>query len=135
MEIIPYLFIEGRCEEALKFYQSAVDAELGRVMRFKDSPEPEHCPPGSEEKIMHAEFRIGKSLIMVSDGCSEGEAGFKGFALSITPDTEEQAERYFAALADGGKVEMPLGKTFWSPKFGMVTDRFGIMWMVNIAAT
>jgi len=131
----PYLFFGGRCEEALEFYRTALGAKVDFLMRYKESPEP--APPGSlpagfENKVMHATFRIGSATLMASDGCEEG-AKFEGFSLSLAVPTEAEADRAFAALSAGGKVGMPLGKTFWSPRFGMVTDRFGIGWMVSVA--
>jgi len=131
----PYLFFGGRCEEALEFYRTALGAKVDFLMRYKESPEP--APPGSlpagfENKVMHATFRIGSATLMASDGCEEG-ANFEGFSLSLAVPTEAEADRAFAALSAGGKVGMPLGKTFWSPRFGMVTDRFGIGWMVSVA--
>lgn len=132
--IQPYLFFGGRCEEALAFYRTALGAQIDMVMRFSESPEPPPpgmLAPGFENKVMHAQFHIGGSMVMASDGCDPG-SGFSGFALSLAVPTEAEADRVFAALADGGKVQMPLVKTFWSPKFGMLTDRFGISWMVGI---
>jgi PhnB protein len=128
----PYLFFGGRCEEALEFYRKAVGAQVGQTMRFDESPEPAPpgaVPPGFERKIMHSSFRIGQSTVMASDGCEEGTK-FGGFSLTITVPTEADADRIFGALSDGGKVDMPLAKTFWSPRFGSLTDRFGIAWMV-----
>jgi PhnB protein len=130
----PYLFFGGRCEEALEFYRKALGAQIGMTMRYKDSPEPPPpgmLPTGFENKVMHASFRIGTTTVMASDGCSEG-GSFSGFSLALAVPTEAEAERAFAALADGGKVQMPLTKTFWSPRFGMLTDRFGIGWMINV---
>lgn len=132
--IEPYLFFNGRCEEAIEFYRKALGAEVLFLMRFKDSPEPHEpgrVPPGWENKVMHATIRIGGSMIMVSDGCSDG-ARFEGFSLSLAVHCEAEADPAFAALADGGKVIMPLAKTFWSPRFGMLTDRFGVTWMINV---
>ncbi|MEO8205327.1 MAG: VOC family protein [Chthoniobacterales bacterium] len=134
--IQPYLFFGGRCEEALEFYQSALGAKVEMLMRYKDSPEP--VPPGMlaegyENKVMHATFHIGGSTLMASDGCGPG-AGFEGFSLSLAVATEEEAKRIFTALSEGGEVGMLLGKTFWSPCFGMVTDRFGLGWMVTVGA-
>jgi PhnB protein len=131
----PYLFFGGRCEEALEFYRTALGAEVNMLMRYKDSPErpaPGMVPPGFEDKVMHAAFRIGGAILMASDGCEEG-ANFAGFSLSLSVPTEAEADRAFTALAEGGQVRMPLAKTFWSPRFGMVTDRFGIGWMVSVA--
>ncbi len=132
----PYLFFGGRCEEALAFYRTALGAQVDFLMRYKESPEPHPpgmVPPGFENKVMHATFRIGGTTLMASDGCEEG-AKFDGFSLSLAAPTEAEADRAFAALAAGGQVRMPLAKTFWSPRFGMVTDRFGVGWMVSVPA-
>jgi PhnB protein len=137
MPIEPYLFFEGRCEEALEFYKKALKAEVTMLMRYKDSPEPPPpgmIPPGSENKIMHASMRIGEATVMASDGSCSGKTAFQGVALSMSLKSETEADPIFNALAEGGQVQMPLGKTFWSPRFGMVTDRFGILWMINVAA-
>ncbi|HLP76986.1 MAG TPA: VOC family protein [Candidatus Paceibacterota bacterium] len=131
----PYLFFNGRCEEAVEFYRKALGAEVEMMLRFKESPEPPppgRLPAGFENKIMHCSFRVGQTTIMASDGCSEGKTSFEGFSLSISVHTTAEAGRIFAALAEGGKVEMPLGKTFWSPCFGMLEDKFGIGWMVGL---
>lgn len=131
--IQPYLTFGGRCDEAIAFYQSALGAKLEMLMRFNESPDPPPpgmVPPGWEKKVMHSSLRIGDGVLMASDGC-EPAARFEGFTLSLTVATEAEADRYFAALADGGKIGMPIGRTFWSPRFGMVTDRFGVGWMVN----
>ncbi len=132
--IQPYLFFGGRCDEALEFYRKTLGAEVQMIMRYKESPEP--LPPGMlpagwENKVMHSSFKIGESTVMASDGCGE-ETGFSGFSLSLAVATAEEAEQRFAALAKGGKVTMPLGKTFWSSLFGMLEDRFGIGWMVTV---
>src|ERR1700720_1302344 len=130
-----YLFFDGRCEEAIEFYRRALGAEVEMMMRFKDSPEPPQpvcVPPGSENKIMHASLRIGGTSVMASDGRCTGRPSFQGFSLSITVATEAEADKYFAALSEGGQVVMPLAKTFFSPRFGMVTDRFGVCWMVLV---
>ncbi|MGD0745964.1 MAG: VOC family protein [Verrucomicrobiota bacterium] len=131
----PYLFFDGRCEEALEFYRRALGAEVNMMMRFKDSPEPPPPglhPPGSENKIMHANFRIGETTVMASDGRCTGKPDFQGFSLSLTVATEAEAERLFTALADGGQVHMPLARTFFSARFGMVADRFGVSWMILV---
>jgi PhnB protein len=135
MEVQPYLFFEGRCEEAVEFYRKALGAEVTMLMRFMDSPEPPPpgmLPSGSENKVMHASLRIGDATVMASDGSCKGKPSFQGFSLSIAPSDEARANAMFAALADGGQVQMPLAKTFWSPCFGMVTDRFGVGWMINV---
>jgi PhnB protein len=131
-----YLFLGGRCDEALEFYRTALGAQVDFLMRYKESPEPlppGRLPPGFENKVMHATFRIGETTLMASDGCEEGQS-FAGFSLSLAVPTKAEADRAFAALAAGGQVKMPLTKTFWSPCFGMVTDRFGIGWMVSATA-
>jgi len=133
MQIQPYLFFDGRCEEAIGFYKKTLGAEVEMLMRHKDSPDPTMRPPrGADEKILHARVRIGESIMLASDGECEGRANFQGFALSLTVANEEQAQRLFNALADGGQVQMPLTKTFFSPRFGMVADRFGVSWMVYV---
>jgi PhnB protein len=137
MQVQPYLFFDGRCDEAIEFYRSTLGAEVTMLMRFKDSPEPHEpgmCPTGSEEKVMHVNLRIGESTVMASDGRCLGQPAFQGFALSLTAADDAEAERLFAALADGGQVQMPLAKTFYSSRFGMVADRFGVGWMVIVAA-
>jgi len=131
----PYLFFNGRCEEALDFYGKALGAKVEFMMRHKDSPEkppPGMVPPGFENKIMHVSFRVGDTTLMASDGCSSDKTPFEGFSLSVSVPNEAEADRVFAALSQGGKVKMPLTKTFWSPRFGMLEDRFGIGWMVSV---
>ncbi|HXF10922.1 MAG TPA: VOC family protein [Desulfuromonadaceae bacterium] len=132
--IQPYLFLDGRCEEALEFYKKAVGAEVKMLLRFKDSPEPPKpgCAPADMNKVMHAQFQVGETVVMASDGRATGKPDFKGFALSLTVKTEADADKAFKALADGGEVEMPLAKTFFSARFGMVADRFGVFWMVLV---
>ena len=135
MPIQPYLFFNGRCEEALEFYREALGAEVDMLMRFRESPDPPPpgmIAPGSENKVMHSSFRVGDATLMASDGTCDGNPVFQGFALSIEAANEADARRRFDALAEGGSVQMPLGKTFWSPCFGMLTDRFGISWMVGV---
>ena len=137
MPIEPYLFFNGCCEEAVEFYKKALGAEVLMMMRFKESPEPPPpgmLPAGFENKIMHCSFQVGQTTVMASDGRCTGQTNFQGFSLSLTAADEADAKRKFAALAEGGQVHMPLGKTFWSPCFGMVADRFGVGWMVTVAA-
>jgi len=131
-QIQPYLFFEGRCQEALDFYRRAIGAEVTALMRFKESPDPSMIQPGSEDKVMHASFRVGNTTMMASDGCSADKAEFEGFSLAISVATEAEADRVFGALSAGGQVKMPLNKTFWSPRFGMLEDKFGIAWMVSV---
>jgi len=136
MLVQSYLFFDGRCEEAIAFYRGALDAEVTMLMRFKDNPEPEKTGgirPGTEDKVMHAQMRIGETAILLSDGRCTGQPNFQGSALAVTVGDEAEAERRFAALADGGQVVMPLAKTFFSPRFGMVNDRFGVAWMILVA--
>jgi PhnB protein len=132
--IQPYLFFDGKCEEALEFYQRALGASVTMLMRFKDSPEPPKpgCTPPDLNKVMHAQFQIGETIVMASDGRATGNPKFEGFALSLTVKTEAEADQAFNALADGGKVEMPLAKTFFSARFGMVVDQFGVFWMILV---
>jgi PhnB protein len=136
MQAETYLNFDGRCEEALEFYKRVLGAEVECLMRFKDSPEP--CapgmmPPGSENKVLHSSFRIGSSRLMASDCHAAGKPSFQGFSLAITVPDEAAADRLFAALGDGGKVEMPLTRTFFSPRFGVLTDRFGVSWTIHTA--
>lgn len=136
MEIQPYLFFNGRCEEAVEFYRRALGAEVEMLMRMKESPDgmPPDMPPGYEDKIMHGGLRIQGASILVSDGMAEGGPSFEGFSLALDVADAKTAERWFKALSEGGEVTMPLSKTFWSPLFGMVKDRFGVHWMVGLTA-
>jgi PhnB protein len=130
--IEPYLFFEGRCEEAVEFYKQAVGAEVVMMMRYKDSPDPTGCGNIPGDKIMHVSLRIGGSNVMASDGRCDEPMKFQGFSLSLGVNTDAEAEKFFNALNQGGQVIMPLMKTFWSPRFGMLTDKFGVMWMINV---
>jgi PhnB protein len=139
MQIQPYLFFDGRCEEAIKFYQSAVGAKVNMMMRFKDGPPPQGgkagdggCPDVPGDKVMHADVRIGDSNVLMSDGRAEGKLDFRGFALSLTVGDVTEADLVFAALLEGGQVQLPLTQTFFSPRFGMVADRFGVSWMIYV---
>lgn len=137
MKVEPYLFFNGQCEAAIAFYQQALGAELVMQMRMDESPEPQPpgmVPPGFEHKIMHASLRIGETTLMLSDGNNATKANFQGFSLSIGAADAAQAQRFYDALANGGQIQMPLGKTFFSPCFGMVADRFGVSWMVIVPA-
>ena len=127
----PYLFFNGRCEEALEFYRSALGAKVEMLSRFKDAPETGMVQPGMENKVMHASIRIGETVVMASDGRCNGQPRFEGFSLSIVVPDEQQAANLFNALAQDGKITMPLEKTFWAPKFGMLEDRLGVGWMVS----
>ncbi len=135
MQVQPYLFFDGRCEEAIEFYRKTLGAEVAMLMRFKDSPEQPigMMPPGAENKVMHASLRIGDSTVMASDGQCLGKPNFQGFSLSLEAPDDAAADRLFAALADGGQVQMPLAKTFFASRFGMVADRFGVNWMIIVA--
>ena len=129
----PYLFFDGRCEEALEYYRKTLGAEVTALMRYKESPEPSMCPAGAGDKVMHASLRIGESTVLASDGRCEGQPTFQGFSLSLTVSAPAEADRLFGALANGGQVQMPLVTTFFSPRFGMVADRFGVSWMIYVA--
>ena len=133
MQVQPYLFFDGRCEEAIEFYKKAIGAQVGMLMRFKDSPEP--CPegmvpPGSENKVIHTSLQIGDTTVMASDGNCKGAPSFQGISLSLDAKDDAEAKRLFDALSAGGQVQMPLGKTFFASSFGMVADKFGVSWMV-----
>jgi PhnB protein len=130
MNLQPYLIFEGRCDEALEFYRDAIGAEIGMRMLFKDAPDPAMADPRHAEKVMHAQFSVGDTVVMASDGRVSGTPQFQGFALTLTAANEAEAERLFKALAAGGEVRMPLAKTFFAKLFGMVADRFGVAWMV-----
>jgi PhnB protein len=132
MQVQSYLFFDGRCEEAIDFYKKTLGAEVGMLMRWKDSPDKSMCTPANENKVMHASLKIGESRVMASDGRNTGNPEFKGFALSVNAKDEADADRLFNSLSAGGKVMMPLGKTFFSPRFGMATDKFGVNWMVIV---
>jgi PhnB protein len=137
MKLEPYLFFNGRCDEAIAFYQKALGAEVAMKMRMNEAPDPPPpgaIPPGFENKIMHANLRIGSTMLMMSDGNSNTPSNFQSFSLSLGVEDAAQAERTFQALLQGGgKVTVPLGKTFWSPAFGMLEDQFGVGWMVIAA--
>ena len=135
MRVEPYLMMSGRCTDALAFYQLAIDAKTTMVMRFDESPDQNHpmpLPPDWGKKIMHSSMTVGNTTVMMSDGMSTEPKDLSGITLSITADDEAQAKKMFDALSVGGKVFMPLGKTFWSPCFGMVSDKFGVSWMVGL---
>ena len=134
MQVQPYLFFDGRCDEAIEFYKSKLGAEVKALMRWKEMPDPAACPAGSADKVMHSEFRIGETTVMASDGSNgyKGQPKFDGFSLTLSAANDAEAERLFGALSDGGEVRMPLAKTFFSSKFGMVADRFGVGWMVIV---
>ena len=133
MHVQPYLNFDGRCDEALEFYKKAIGAKVGILMRFKDAPDPSMITPGNENKVMHSQIQLGDSTVLMSDGRCAGQANFHGIALTITANSEAEADRIFAGLADGGQVQMPLGKTFFSPRFGMLSDKFGVGWMILVA--
>ncbi|MES2912237.1 MAG: VOC family protein [Pseudomonadota bacterium] len=140
MQVQPYIFFEGRCEEAVNFYKTALKAEVTMLMRYKDNPEPQStgdgCGPNAAnippDSVMHASFKIGDTEVMASDGMASGKTEFKGITLSLNPATEAEAKKLFEALGVGGQVQMPMTKTFFSPCFGMVADKFGVSWMVVV---
>jgi PhnB protein len=133
MQVQSYLFFDGRAEEGIEFYKKTLGAEVTMLMRFKDSPDQSMCKPGDENKVMHAYMNIGETGVMISDGRNTGNPNFQGFALSIATKTEAEANKLFTALSDGGKVTMPQTKTFFSPRFGMLADKFGVNWMILVA--
>jgi len=134
MHVQQYLFFDGKCEEAIEFYKNTLGAKVDMMMRFKDNPDPQpgSCPPGAENKVMHAAMHIGDTLVMASDGMAGGKPEFKGFSLSVDAQDEAEAKKLFSALGQGGQVQLPLTKTFFSPCFGMVADKFGVGWMVIV---
>jgi PhnB protein len=132
MRVEPYLFFEGKAEEAINFYRKVVDAKDVQIMRYKDSPEPGHCPTADTNKIMHAAIHIGETLVMLSDGNCTGQPKFDGIALSLSVKTDADADRYFANLSEGANVILPITKTFFSSRFGMLKDKFGVMWMIIV---
>ena len=132
MQIQPYLFLDGRCEEAIEFYKSVLGARVDMLMRWKDSPDKSMCTASNENKVMHASVMIGDSRVMMSDGRNNGSPKFEGFALSIAAKDEADADHMFNALANGGQVTMAMSKTFFSPRFGMVADKFGMHWMIIV---
>lgn len=132
MQVQPYLFFDGRCDEALEFYQKAVGAKVGMLMRFNQAPDQSMISPGSANKVMHAQMQIGEATVLLSDGRCLGKPNFQGFALTISAKTEAEADELFAALGEGGQVTMPMAKTFFSPRFGMLADKFGVGWMILV---
>jgi PhnB protein len=132
MQVQPYLFFDGRCDEALEFYKRALGAKVNALMRFSEAPDQSQVKPESKSKVMHSEFQIGDTVIMASDGHCLGKPSFQGFALSLAVPTEAEADKRFGALSEGGQVQLPLTQTFFAPRFGMVADRFGVNWMVIV---
>jgi PhnB protein len=133
MQVQPYLFFDGRCDEAMDFYKGAVGAKVSMLMRYKECPDKSMLKAGTEDKVMHAQFQVGDTSILASDGHCNGNTNFQGFSLAISAKTEAEAEKMFDALSSGGQVQMPLTKTFFSPKFGMLADKFGVGWMILVA--
>jgi PhnB protein len=133
MQVQPYLFFDGRCDEAMDFYKGAVGAKVSMLMRYKECPDKSMLKAGTEDKVMHAQFQVGDTSILASDGHCNGNTNFQGFSLAISAKTEAEAEKMFGALSSGGQVQMPLTKTFFSPKFGMLADKFGVGWMILVA--
>jgi PhnB protein len=135
MKVQAYLDFGDRCEEALEFYKKSVGAKVTMMMRMKESPDPAmKAPPGREEKIMHASFTVGETELMASDAMGQASAGFKGVSLALSAASDAETKRLFDALGEGGSVQMPLTKTFWTSSFGMVQDKFGVSWMVLTAS-
>jgi PhnB protein len=130
MQVQPYLFFDGRCDEALEFYKKAIGADVKMLMRWKDSPDKSMCTASNADKVMHSQFQVGETTIMASDGRNSGAPKFEGFALTIAAKDEAEADKMFGALGAGGQVTMPMSKTFFSPRFGMLADKFGVHWMI-----
>jgi PhnB protein len=133
MQVQPYLFFDGRCDEALDFYKKAIGADLKMLMRFKDAPDQSMVSPDSRDKVMHAQIQIGDTTVLASDGRCLGKPNFQGFSLAVSAKSEAEAEKMFSALGEGGQVTMPMAKTFFSPRFDMLADKFGVGWMVLVA--
>ena len=133
MHVQPYVFFDGRCEEAIDFHKNAIGAEVGMLMHWKDSPDKSMCSPDNADKVMHAQFNVGDTTIMASDGRNTGNPNFQGFALTINANDAAEVDRLFNALGESGKVTMPLSKTFFSERFGMLADKFGVNWMLIVA--
>jgi len=134
MQVQPYLFFEGRAEEAIEFYKKAVGAQVEMVMRFKQAPDQSMISPGSAEKVMHAAIKVGDSTVLMSDGRNTGKSNFQGFSLTLYAKDEAEADKLFGALSAGGEVRMPMDKTFFAKRFGMVADKFGVGWMIIVPA-
>ena len=135
MQVQPYLMFNGRCEEAIEFYKRVLGAKVEALMRYKEAPQPppsETLPPGNENKVMHSSLRIGDTVVMASDGHCSGQTDFQGFSLTVSVPDAPTADRIFGELSEGGNVQMPMGKTFFSDRFGMTADRFGLGWMVIV---
>jgi len=132
MKVQPYVFFEGKCDEALEFYKRALGAKVTALMRWKEAPDQSMVTPGHENKVMHSEIQIGETTILASDGRSTGKPSFQGFSLTITAPSDTEAKRIFNALADGGQVQMPLEKSFFASSFGIAADKFGVGWMVIV---
>jgi PhnB protein len=132
MQVQSYLFMDGRAEEAIEHYKKMLGATVNTLLRFKESPDPASCVPGSENKIMHADISIGETKVLLSDGHNKGQPNFQGFGLALSTKTEAEADKIFNGLAAGGTVTMPQAKTFFSPRFGMLADKFGVNWMILV---
>lgn len=132
MQVQPYLCFDGHCKEAIEFYRRVLNIEVTMLMHFKESPDLSMVAPGTENKIMHMEFRLGDLTICASDGRCQGKEQFSGFSLTLNVKTTDEADRIFAALSEGGEVQMPLCETFYASRFGMVADRFGVPWMIIV---
>ena len=132
MPIQPYLSFEGRADEAIEFYKNALGAKVEMLLRFKEAPDQSMISPGSAEKVMHAALKIGDAFVLMSDGRNTGKPVFQGISLTIYPKDEAEADKVFAALGEGGQVRMPMDKTFFAKRFGMLADKFGVGWMVIV---
>jgi PhnB protein len=133
MQVQPYLSFEGRCDEAIEFYKKAIGAKVDMIMRFKEAPDQSMVSLGNADKVMHAALRAGDTQLLMSDGRCTGGPNFSGISLALSAASDADADRIFNALAEGGKVNMPMAKTFFSSRFGMVADKFGVGWMVLVS--
>ena len=130
MKVQPYVFFDGKCDEALQFYQRALGAKVNALMRFSEAPDQSQIKPESKNKVMHSAFQIGETEILASDGYCLGAPAFQGFALTINAANSAEALKLFTGIAEGGKIQMPLEKTFFAASFGIAVDKFGVSWMV-----
>ena len=131
MHINPYLIFDGRCEEAFRFYEKCFKGKIIAMLTHKGTPAEAHVPAAWIDKILHARLDIGDQVLMASDAPPGRYEKPAGFSVSLQVKDPAEAERLFNALAEKGEIRMPLEKTFWSPRFGMLVDRFGIPWMIN----
>jgi PhnB protein len=131
MQLNPYLTFNGQCEAAFKFYEKVLGGKIEAMMPHEGSPMEQHVPPEWRRKIMHALLRVGESVLMGSDAPPDRHEQMKGFSVTLGINDPQEAERLFHALSENGAVQMPIQKTFWAARFGMLVDQFGTPWMIN----